>query len=152
MLESNTGAHYEACCWCRIKGFAVSDVGLPKRMLSEYRMGNPHDGNIKQDGGWHFGYFMSAADIAQKLGAFGHTEYDRAEYKDLEHLKRCLQEGKDLFNRGLSFDMLPASADRKATYPEGWQAIAKKLAVMQKLPAASPGASRIRQRSPNAHK
>jgi len=120
-----------------MKGFAVSDVGLPLHTLSDYRMGNPYDGSVRQDGGWHFSYFMSAADIARKLNAFGHTEYNTDQYKDLDHLRKCLEEGKDLFNRGPSFDMLQASEERKAGYPEGWKEFAKKLADLQKLPAAS---------------
>ena len=28
----------------RIKGFAVSDMGVPKHMLSDYRMGKPYNG------------------------------------------------------------------------------------------------------------
>jgi len=120
-----------------MKGFAVSDVGLPLHTLSDYRMGNPYDGSVRQDGGWHFSYFMSAADIARKLNAFGHTEYNTDQYKDQDHLRKCLEEGKDLFNRGPSFDMLRASEDRKAGYPEGWKEFAKKLADLQKLPAAS---------------
>ena len=84
---------------------------------------------------------MSAADIAQKLSAFGHTEYNRAQYKDSDHVRKCLREGKDLFDRGPSFDMLPASADRKAGYPEGWKEFAKKLSGLQRLPATVHDAS-----------
>lgn len=119
-----------------MKGFAVSNVGLPQHTLSDYRMGNPYDGRIRQDGGWHFSYYMSAADIARKLSAFGHTEYDTPQYTDSEHLRKCLHEGKDLFNRGPSFDMLPATADRRAGYPEGWEEFGKKLSELQNLPVA----------------
>lgn len=89
---------------------------------------------------------MSAADIARKLNSFGHSEYDKDQYKDTDHLRKCLLEGKDLFNRGPSFDMQPASPDRKATYPEGWEKVAKKLAEMQNLPAKSLG-SNLRPRT-----
>ena len=98
-------------------------------------MGNPYDGSIRHDGGWHFSSYMSAADIARKLNAFGHTEYNTPQYKDSDHLRKCLHEGKDLFNRGPSFDMLHASADRMAGYPEGWKQFAKKLSNLQKLPS-----------------
>lgn len=101
---------------------------------------------MRDNGGWHFSYFMSAADIARKLNSFGHSEYDKDQYKDTDHLRKCLLEGKDLFNRGPSFDMQPASPDRKATYPEGWEKVAKKLAEMQNLPAKSLG-SNLRPRT-----
>ena len=108
---------------------------MPKHTLSDCRMGNPYDGSIRQDGGWHFSYYMSAADIALKLNAFGHTEYNTPQYKDSDHLRKCLHEGKDLFNRDPSFDMLHASADRTAGYPDGWEQFAKKLSDLQKLPS-----------------
>ena len=80
---------------------------------------------------------MGHADIARKLGSFGHTEYDAEEYKDPQHVRMCLVEGKDLFDRGPDFDMLPASPDRTAAYPEGWQELEAKLAKLQELPASS---------------
>ena len=90
---------------------------------------------MRDNGGWHFSYFMSAADIARKLNSFGHSEYNKDQYKNTDHLRKCLLEGKDLFNRGPSFDMRPASADRKATYPEGWERVANELAETQNLSA-----------------
>ena len=77
---------------------------------------------------------MWCADIARKLGSFGHTEYDADQYKDPEHVRECLTQGKDLFDRGPDFDLLPATPDRKAAYPEGWQELAAKLAALQDIP------------------
>ncbi|CAK0732436.1 hypothetical protein CVIRNUC_000131 [Coccomyxa viridis] len=120
-----------------MKAFAISDRGISRRSLNEYRLGNPYDGRVKQNAGWHLSYYMSVSDIARKLGSFGHTEYDEDQYRDPKHVKKCLTEGKDLFDRGPDFDMLPASPDRKAAYPEGWQELAAKLAKLQELPASS---------------
>lgn len=90
---------------------------------------------MRDNGGWHLSYYMSAPEIARKLSSFSHSELDTDQYKNAEHLQKCLLEGKDLFNRGSYFDMRPASIDRMAAYPEGWKEIAKKLADMQKLPS-----------------
>ena len=57
------------------------------------------DWPIIPDAGWHFAYLMSPEKIAEKLGAFSHSEYDRPEYTDIEHIEKCRSEGKDLFNR-----------------------------------------------------
>ncbi len=47
--------------------------------------------------------------------------------------------------------MLPASADRKAGYPDGWEEFAKKLSGLQRLPSAlvEPSLKRERPRDIN---
>ena len=54
------------CCnRCRMKAFAISDRGISRRSLDEYRLGNLYDGRVKQDGGWHLSYYMSiSGDLA----------------------------------------------------------------------------------------
>ena len=47
------------CTWCRMKAFAISDRGISRRSLDEYRLGNPYDGRVKQNAGWHLSYYMS---------------------------------------------------------------------------------------------
>ena len=53
------------CTWCRMKAFAISDRGISRRSLDEYRLGNPYDGRVKQNAGWHLSYYMSiSGDLA----------------------------------------------------------------------------------------
>lgn len=49
--------------------------------------------------GWHLSYFLTYEDIAYKLGAFSHTEYDTEEFKSIEHIKSAVESGVDLFKR-----------------------------------------------------
>ena len=49
--------------------------------------------------GWSFSSFGGVKRIRQKLEAFCHEEYNKDEYKNEEHLKKCIQTGEDLFNR-----------------------------------------------------
>ena len=49
--------------------------------------------------GWSFSSFGGAKKIREKLEAFCHEEYNKDEYKNEEHLKKCIQTGEDLFNR-----------------------------------------------------
>ena len=42
-----------------MKAFAISDRGISRRSLDEYRLGNPYDGRVKQNAGWHLSYYMS---------------------------------------------------------------------------------------------
>ena len=52
-----------------------------------------------KDAGWHLSYFMDEENIAKKLSLFSHTEYSGEEYKNRKHVKHCIENGVDLFNR-----------------------------------------------------
>ncbi len=49
--------------------------------------------------GWHFGYLMSPERIALKLETFSHSEYDTDFYKNINHIKSCMDSNSDLFGR-----------------------------------------------------
>ncbi len=53
--------------------------------------------------GWHFSYFMTAAEIRRKLESFAHTECNLDKFKAAEHVQRCIREGHDLFGRPMTF-------------------------------------------------
>ena len=57
--ERRDGVLSRCCTWCRMKAFAISDRGISRRSLDEYRLGNPYDGRVKQNAGWHLSYYMS---------------------------------------------------------------------------------------------
>ena len=56
-------------------------------------------------GGWHFSYFGKIDTIIEKLESFTHSEYNTPEYKDINHIKAAIKEGRDLFKRGEVEDM-----------------------------------------------
>lgn len=91
--------------------------GRPYAIIRE-QLGAPQEmrDNPKRfviDGAWHFSYLGGASKIKEKIESFAHSEYDMLEYKEAAHLLRCIEEGKDPFNR---FDLEPAEIDD--TYPE----------------------------------
>jgi beta-1,4-mannosyl-glycoprotein beta-1,4-N-acetylglucosaminyltransferase len=49
--------------------------------------------------GWHCSYAETADNIRRKIESFSHTECNRPEFTTDEHLRACLETGKDLFNR-----------------------------------------------------
>lgn len=51
------------------------------------------------DGGWHFSYFGGAENIADKLAAFSHQEYNRPPFSSREHILAHVEKGQDLFDR-----------------------------------------------------
>ncbi len=52
------------------------------------------------DGGWHLSWFGS---ITKKLESTSHQELNTSEFNNEEHIKKCLDQRKDLFNRDIGF-------------------------------------------------
>jgi beta-1,4-mannosyl-glycoprotein beta-1,4-N-acetylglucosaminyltransferase len=57
-------------------------------------------------GGWHFSYFGDTNFIINKINSFAHSEYNSDEYKNPARIKQLITEGKDLFLRGDSEDLV----------------------------------------------
>jgi beta-1,4-mannosyl-glycoprotein beta-1,4-N-acetylglucosaminyltransferase len=53
-----------------------------------------------QHGGWHLSNFTNVEGIRNKIENFSHRELDKDVFKSEEHIKRCIETGEDLFNRG----------------------------------------------------
>lgn len=59
--------------------------------------------NFIKDAGWHFSYLGGIPMIQKKLAAIAHTEFNKTELTDPEHIKNCIRSGVDLFGRGDKF-------------------------------------------------
>jgi len=55
--------------------------------------------NIVNEGGWHFSYLMNSEQIKEKIMAFGHAEYNKPEYVDLDNIGKKINKSIDLFDR-----------------------------------------------------
>lgn len=56
--------------------------------------------------GWHFAYLMTPEQIIEKLNAFSHQEFNVPEIANLSHIRRCLDERRDIFGNG-KFNVVP---------------------------------------------
>jgi len=54
---------------------------------------------VLREAGWHLSYFLEDVEIRRKLGSFSHREFDSKEWKSLSHIKKCIKEGEDIFDR-----------------------------------------------------
>jgi beta-1,4-mannosyl-glycoprotein beta-1,4-N-acetylglucosaminyltransferase len=52
-----------------------------------------------EDGGVHLSYFGGPERIRRKLESFAHTEFNRPEFKNIDHIQKCIYTGEDLFGR-----------------------------------------------------
>lgn len=67
---------------------------------------NQHKSVFIENAGWHLSYFMSAEDISNKINSFSHTELNNETFKSIHHIKSAINSGKDLFDRGVSEDLI----------------------------------------------
>ena len=58
---------------------------------------------IIEDGGWHFSYLKKPQGIKDKLEQFAHCEYNKEKYKNLNHIKNSIKQGKDLLKKNIEF-------------------------------------------------
>jgi len=52
-----------------------------------------------RNGGWHFSYLGGPAAIAKKIESYSHAEWDNDFIKDPKRIEKCIESGKDLFER-----------------------------------------------------
>ena len=50
-------------------------------------------------GGWSFSSFGGFDKVKEKFEAFAHEEYNKENYKNEKHVKKCIETGADLFGR-----------------------------------------------------
>jgi len=67
-----------------------------KRIGAIKKIGGP---NLVMDCGWHYSYLGGIERIQNKLSTLGSIQVCKDEFRNEEHLKKCLKEGKDVFNR-----------------------------------------------------
>lgn len=90
------------------------DQLLKSSSLSYWRL--VHRPNlILRHAGWHFSYFMEIADIQRKVRSFSHQEYNSEQWTQEDHIKECIAQGKDIFNRQDNENLLH---DETITFPE----------------------------------
>ena len=84
----------EACLGSIITSCANFNRYTPQKIRSK-RKRLP---KIRQ-GGYHFSYFMTPEQIANKISSFSHQEFNTDSYKAQDRINQCISQGKDLFNR-----------------------------------------------------
>jgi beta-1,4-mannosyl-glycoprotein beta-1,4-N-acetylglucosaminyltransferase len=55
---------------------------------------------VVRDGGWHFSYLGGAEAVKAKIESFAHSELDDPCHKDLDGLRRAIEDGMDIYDRG----------------------------------------------------
>ncbi|MBI2327831.1 hypothetical protein HYU92_05940 [Candidatus Curtissbacteria bacterium] len=100
--------------WRDLRMASVHDL-LPEPQHLRDKPANEASFRIIPDAGWHFSYLGGVKCIQRKIAAFSHhREYDKPQFTNAKHLKKCLREFKDLFNRKIDWQRVPLDD----TYPQ----------------------------------
>ncbi len=59
-----------------------------------------------EDGGWHFSSVKSVDDIYKKLNSYAEQQWNNDKFKNIEVIKRKIDQKKDLFDRDYNFKVL----------------------------------------------
>ena len=74
-----------------------------------------------ENGGWHLTYFGGSERIANKLENFAHQEYNKDEFKNIDHIEKSISEGKDLFGEWRKFERI--EPEKNKDLPNNWRII-----------------------------
>ena len=79
--------------------FVVNETSIKGASVSDMRTITSKDLVIRT-AGCHCSYFFDVDGIIRKLKSFAHREFGSGGYLDQDKIKRCLEDGTDLFSRG----------------------------------------------------
>ena len=68
-----------------------------------YRIDKERNIEVFKDAGWHFNNIMKPEDISLKLKTFAHAEYSGDEFSSPYLIRKRINQGIDLFNRGHTY-------------------------------------------------
>ena len=81
----------------------VGSVVMTKELIDKYEPQTFRDLRTRisrlTEAGWSFSSFGGAKRVKEKIESFCHEELNKEEYKNEEHLNKCIQTGEDLFGR-----------------------------------------------------
>ena len=61
---------------------------------------------VFKNGGWHFSYLMTEADMQKKIKAWTHSELDTKENSKIEVIQERVKKGIDLFGRKIEYNKI----------------------------------------------
>ena len=66
---------------------------------------------IVQQGGWHFSWVMTDERIGEKMSTISHTEQDRPEFNNPDHIRHCVENNIDIWKRPRKMKIVPVDTD-----------------------------------------
>jgi beta-1,4-mannosyl-glycoprotein beta-1,4-N-acetylglucosaminyltransferase len=79
----------------------LRDIKTKKRPF--WKFYKPKEPQLIYDGGWHFSFLKNPKNIAKKIKAYSHQEYNNEEFTDINSIENKINNLKDLFNRNIKY-------------------------------------------------
>ena len=79
----------------------LRDIKTKKR--SFWKFYKPKEPQLIFDGGWHFSFLKKPEDIAKKIKAYSHQEFNKDDFIDEKKITMRIKNEQDLFNRDIKY-------------------------------------------------
>ena len=79
---------------------------IKAKKMPFYKFYKPKFDKFIQNGGWHFSSVKSAEGIYKKLNSYSEQQFNNEKFKNIEIIKRKIDQKKDLFDRNYNFKVL----------------------------------------------
>ena len=79
----------------------LRDIKTKKRPL--WKFYKPKEPQLIFDGGWHFSFLKKPKDIAIKIEAYSHQEFNKKDFSDEKRIAQRIENKEDLFNRNFKY-------------------------------------------------
>ena len=117
--EINLGTNWEGTRGClkkNLKSINYMRQKVLKKNLKYgfWRIDKEKSIQIINNGGWHFSYLLTPAEIQRKITTFAHTELNKTKFTSLKNIKYCIKHFKDLFHRNVIYKKVKINT----TYPK----------------------------------
>jgi len=79
---------------------------VPKcnKTLTPTRIRIDYGDSFLQNAGWHFSYLGGAEAVKYKIESFAHQEFNREEFVNIDKIKKCLAEQRDILGRANDYE------------------------------------------------
>ena len=79
---------------------------IKAKKIPFYKFYKPRFDKFIENGGWHFSSVKSAEGIYKKLNSYSEQQWNNKNFKDMEVIKRKINQKKDLFDRNYEYKVL----------------------------------------------
>ena len=79
----------------------LRDIKTKKRPF--WKFYKPKEPQLILDGGWHFSFLKKPKDIAKKIKAYSHQEFNKEDFTDERNIAKRIENHKDLFNKNINY-------------------------------------------------
>ena len=83
----------------------IGTIAFTKKYIDKFKPQEFRNARYKisclVNAGWSFSSFGSNERINEKFNAFAHDEFNLEKYKEANHIKKCKEQGFDLFHRNI---------------------------------------------------